>query len=217
MHTDQHEPHARAFSVFRPQVLVTPYNPYCLLAPWRVFILLAKGAMASIIFSQKSTWLSHSRATHVHCFAGANFQILVHIWLGFRPLALFRSVVPPTQAISREVRLVRRDTRLTIRVTVWGWGSCGTKSQRLRGIRCRTQPRLSPLPERTGKRAPLAPFYSITVRVVQFFGRSSCSMWQPWPVGLRLTFLWSIGFGSDRTHGIPVRTRAPESPNLSSL
>ena len=79
-----------------------------------------------------------------------------------------------TAADSREVRWVRRDTRLTIRVTVWGRGLCGTKSQRVRRSRCRTQPGLRPAPERTDKFAPLTSFYSITVRVVQFFGRSSC-------------------------------------------
>ena len=40
-----------------------------------------------------------------------------------------------------EVRWVRRDTRLTIRVKVWGRGSCGAKSQRLRWLRCWTQAR----------------------------------------------------------------------------
>ena len=30
------------------------------------------------------------------------------------------------------------------------------------------------------------------------------------------SLVWSIGFGSDRTHGSPVRTRAPDSPNLSN-
>ena len=29
------------------------------------------------------------------------------------------------------------------------------------------------------------------------------------------SLLWSIGFGSYQTHGSPVRTRAPDSPNLS--
>ena len=33
-----------------------------------------------------------------------------------------------------EVRRVRRDTRLTIRVTVWGRGSGGAKSQRVRRL-----------------------------------------------------------------------------------
>ena len=58
----------------------------------------------------------------------------------------------PHCTLNREVRWVRRDTRLTIRVTVWGRGLCGTKSQRVqRRIRCRTQPGLSPVPERTDK------------------------------------------------------------------
>ena len=54
-------------------------------------------------------------------------------------------------------------------------------------LRCRTQPGLSPVPERTGKLAPLTPFYSIIVPVVQFFGRSSFLLWQSWLVRLRLT------------------------------
>ena len=29
--------------------------------------------------------------------------------------------------------------------------------------------------------------------------------------------MWSIGFGSDRTQGSPLRTRAPDSPNLSNI
>ena len=73
----------------------------------------------------------------------------------------------------REVRWVRRDTRLTIRVTVWGRGLGGAKSQRVGRLRCRTQPGLSRVPERTGKLAPLTPFHSIIVPVVEFFGRSS--------------------------------------------
>ena len=51
----------------------------------------------------------------------------------------------------------------------------------------RTQRGLSPVPERTGKLAPLAPFYSIIVPVVQFFGRSSFLLWQSWLVRSRLT------------------------------
>ena len=46
------EPHARAFSIFHPQVWAMSYNPYCLLAPRRFFVLPAKVAMASVIFSQ---------------------------------------------------------------------------------------------------------------------------------------------------------------------
>ena len=87
----------------------------------------------------------------------------------------------------REVRWVRRDTRLTIRVTVWGRGLGGTKSQRVGRLRRRTQPGLSPVPERTGKLAPLTPFYSIIEPVVQFFGRLSFLLWQSWLVRLRLT------------------------------
>ena len=87
----------------------------------------------------------------------------------------------------REVRWVRRDTRLTIRVTVWGRGLGGAKSQRVGRLRCRTQQGLSPAPERTGELAPLTPFYSIIVPVVQFFGRSSFLLWQSWLVHLRLT------------------------------
>ena len=45
-----------------------------------------------------------------------------------------------------EVGWVRRDKRLAIRVKVWGRGSCGPKSQRLRPLRCRTQPGLNPVP-----------------------------------------------------------------------
>ena len=65
------------------------------------------------------------------------------------------SVVYGCQPI-REVRWVQRDTWLIIRVTctIWGRGLCGAKSQRLRRIRCRAQPGLSPVPQRTGKLAP---------------------------------------------------------------
>ena len=103
---------------------------------------------------------------------------------------------------------VRCDTRLTICVTVWSRGSSGAKSQRLRRLRCRTQPELCPLPERTGKLAPLTPFFSITVPVVQFFGQSSCLLFHLWLGNLRLTLplSWSVEFGSDRTHGSPART-----------
>ena len=89
--------------------------------------------------------------------------------------------------VNREVRWVRRDTRLTIRVTVWGRGLGGAKSQRVGRLRCRTQQGLSPAPERTGELAPLTPFYSNIVPVVQFFGRSSFLPWQSWLVCLRLT------------------------------
>ena len=44
------EPHARAFSVFHPRVWAMSYNPYCLLLPWRFFVMPAKPAMASVIF-----------------------------------------------------------------------------------------------------------------------------------------------------------------------
>ena len=44
------------------------------------------------------------------------------------------------------------------------------QSQRVGRLRCRTQLGLSPVPERTGKLAPLTPFYSIIVPVVQFSG-----------------------------------------------
>ena len=84
-------------------------------------------------------------------------------------LFLSPSALPPS-FVTREVRWVRRYTRLTIRVTVWGRGSGGSKSQRVAWLRCRTQRGLSPVPERTGKLAPLTPFYSIIVPVVQFFG-----------------------------------------------
>ena len=104
---------------------------------------------------------------------------------------LFEDVSPSTafsiRQHAREVRWVRRDTRLTIRVTVWGRGLGGAKSQRVGRLRCRTQPGLSPASERTGKLAPLTPFYSIIVPVVQFFGRSSFLLWQSWLVRLRLT------------------------------
>ena len=47
---------------------------------------------------------------------------------------------------------------------------------RVRRLRWRSERGLSPVPERTGNIAPLTLFYSITVglRVLQFFGRSSC-------------------------------------------
>ena len=82
----------------------------------------------------------------------------------------------------------------------------------------RTSQGWGPVPERTGKLAPLTPFYSIIVPVVQFFGRSSFLLWQIRLVRLRLTLphFWSIAFGPDRTHASPVRTRAPDSPNLST-
>ena len=118
----------------------------------------------------------------------------------------------------REVGWVRLDTLLTIRVKVWGQGSCGAEPQRLRWLRCRTQPGLSPVSERTSKLTPPhVSVYSITVSVVQIFGRSPCLLWQPWLVCLRLTWplLWSIGFNSDRTHWSPVRTWAPDSHNFS--
>ena len=77
------------------------------------------------------------------------------------PLCSWVSFSKGFWAKNREVRWVRRDTRLTIRVTVWGRGLGGAKSQRVGRLRCRTQPGLSPVPERTGKLAPLTPFYSL--------------------------------------------------------
>ena len=77
--------------------------------------------------------------------------------------------------------------KASIRVTVWGRGLGGAKSQRVGRLRCWTQQGLSPAPERTGELAPLTPFYSIIVPVVQFFGRSSFLLWQSWLVRLRLT------------------------------
>ena len=63
------------------------------------------------------------------------------------------------------------DSQSASRSGVEAW--VARKSQRVGRLRCRTQPGLSPVPERTGKLAPLTPFYSIIVPVVQFFGRSS--------------------------------------------
>ena len=110
----------------------------------------------------------------------------------------------------REVRWVRRETRLTIRVTVWGRGLGGAKSQRVGRLRCRTQQGLSPAPERTGELAPLTPFYSIIVPVVQFFGRSSFLPWQSWLARARLftTHLTSfvvhrVRFGPDSRESGP--------------
>ena len=74
-----------------------------------------------------------------------------------------------------------------------------------------TSPGLSLMPEQTGRLAPLTPFYSIAVPVVPFFPVTTMAY------SLRLTepLLGTIRIGSDRIHGGPVRTQAPDSPNLS--
>ena len=86
-----------------------------------------------------------------------------------------RDVSMALRDTSREVRRVWRDTRLTIRVKVWGRGSFGSKSQPLRRLPgCRTQRGLSLVPGRTGKACTTHAFLLDHSTRCTVFRRSSC-------------------------------------------
>ena len=132
--------------------------------------------------------------------------------------ALFPTVVDPVAMRAWVRGYVRGDTQLTICVKVWDRGLCGAKSQWLRRLRCRTQPGLSRCPSglaslhhsRLSTQSPYQLYSFSGDRRVHFDDYGSFVYDSP------NLFLWSIGFGSNRTHGNPVRTRAPDSPNLSN-
>ena len=69
--------------------------------------------------------------------------------------------------------------------------------------------------------APLTPFYSIIVPFVQFFGQSSCLLWQPWFVRLHVSYdspnLLCGPSDSVRTWLTGVRSEPGHRTHLTSL